>query len=225
MRAEGRVVVTDEKQTAIDSRIVTEQRAAVEAEAEAGGNPPRPTVVTTYEPVPTAEPHLRYLAEWYKIHYENVKRAFKNRFGRDIIGAFRQLQDDGYIEIVTSAATHAYLPLLGRDSTISAQIHTGESLVSAVIWAAPPQLFGCRNAPIGQRTTRADICALGWRRSSRSRTSRCPLPKLRRSPVDSRLGWRRGTSSAPTGRSSAATLFRLSTTCRSAIRRRFRRIS
>lgn len=126
MRAEGRVVVTDEKQTAIDSRIVTEQRAAVEAEAEAGGNPPRPTVVTTYEPVPTAEPHLRYLAEWYKIHYENVKRAFKNRFGRDIIGAFRQLQDDGYIEIVTSAATHAYLPLLGRDSTISAQIHTGK---------------------------------------------------------------------------------------------------
>lgn len=125
LRAEGRVVVTDEKATAIDARIVTEQRAAVESEAEAGGNPPRPAVVTTYEPVPTAEPHLRYLAEWYKIHYENVKRAFKHRFGGDLIGAFRRLQDDGYIEIVTSAATHAYLPLLSRDSTIAAQLQVG----------------------------------------------------------------------------------------------------
>lgn len=125
LQAEGRVLVTDEKATSLDARTVSEQRALLEAEAQAGGNPPRPAVVTTYEPVPTAEPHLRYLAEWYKIHYENVKRAFHNRFNRDIVGAFRRLQDDGFIEIVTSAATHAYLPLLGRDSSISAQIQTG----------------------------------------------------------------------------------------------------
>src|SRR5690606_5850833 len=55
----------------------------------------------------------------------NVKRAFNNRFGRDIIGAFKRLQNDGFIEIITSAATHAYLPLLGRDSSIAAQVQTG----------------------------------------------------------------------------------------------------
>ncbi len=117
--------VMDEEQTGLDARAVTEARAAVEAEINAGGNPTPPYVVTTYEPVPTAEPHLRYLAEWYKVHYENVKRAFHTRFNGDIIGAFKRLQEDGYIEIVTSAATHPYMPLLGRDSSLRAQIQTG----------------------------------------------------------------------------------------------------
>ncbi|GAB4520419.1 MAG: 1,4-alpha-glucan branching protein [Anaerolineae bacterium] len=75
----------------------------------------------------TADPHLYYLAEWYKNWYESIKKAFDERFHRDIIGAFRQLQDEGYIEITTSAATHGYLPLLGRDSAIRGQLQTGVS--------------------------------------------------------------------------------------------------
>lgn len=71
------------------------------------------------------DPHLRYLAAWYKDRYEAVQRAFRERFNRDIIGAFRRLQDDGYIEILTSAATHGYLPLLSRDSSIVAQLQAG----------------------------------------------------------------------------------------------------
>jgi 1,4-alpha-glucan branching enzyme len=71
------------------------------------------------------DPHLYYLADWYRQFYEGVKSAFIERFQRTIIGAFRSLQDDGYIEIVTSAATHGYLPLFSRDSAIRAQIETG----------------------------------------------------------------------------------------------------
>ncbi|RMG76600.1 MAG: hypothetical protein D6711_03490, partial [Chloroflexi bacterium] len=73
----------------------------------------------------TADAHLKYLAEWYKNWYESIKHAFNHRFGRDIIGAFRQLQNEGFIEITTSAATHGYLPLLGRDSSIRAQLKAG----------------------------------------------------------------------------------------------------
>jgi 1,4-alpha-glucan branching enzyme len=69
--------------------------------------------------------HQAYLAEWYKDWYSNIKQAFNERFNGDIIGSFRQLQDEGYIEITTSAATHAYLPLLARDSTIEAQLKAG----------------------------------------------------------------------------------------------------
>ena len=43
----------------------------------------------------------------------------------DIIGKFRELQERGYVEIITSAATHGYLPLLGRDEAIRAQIANG----------------------------------------------------------------------------------------------------
>jgi 1,4-alpha-glucan branching enzyme len=74
----------------------------------------------------TANGHLRYLAGWYKLAYEKIKSDFEKRFNRDLIGAFRRLQDEGYIEIITGAATHAYLPLL-HDSAINAQIKAGIS--------------------------------------------------------------------------------------------------
>ncbi len=79
------------------------------------------------EVVPTSEanPHMAYLAEWYLSWFELIKRSFDARFGRDLIGAFRRLQDQGYIEILTCAATHGYLPLLGTDSAIYGQLRAG----------------------------------------------------------------------------------------------------
>lgn len=73
----------------------------------------------------TAEPHLKFLASWYKNWFTGIKSAFEDRFNRNIIGAFKRLQDEGYLEITTSAATHGYLPLLGRDSSIRGQLQTG----------------------------------------------------------------------------------------------------
>ncbi len=63
----------------------------------------------------------KFYAEWYK----NIYISYKERFKEDVINAFKELQDGGYIEIITSAATHGYLPLLGRDSAISAQVNVG----------------------------------------------------------------------------------------------------
>lgn len=71
------------------------------------------------------EPHLHELARWYRDFYRKVQQAFVERFNRDILAALRVLQDEGYIEIFTSAATHAYLPLLSRDSALEAQIRAG----------------------------------------------------------------------------------------------------
>jgi len=65
------------------------------------------------------------LSEFWKNFYEGVLSSFKFKYSRDIVGAFRELQDKGHIEIMTSAATHAYLPLLSRDESINAQIKQG----------------------------------------------------------------------------------------------------
>jgi 1,4-alpha-glucan branching enzyme len=73
---------------------------------------------------PDDDPHLHYLAEWYANWYEQIKTAYNQRFRRNIAGALRRLQDEGYIEIATSAATHAYLPMLGRESAIRGQLKT-----------------------------------------------------------------------------------------------------
>jgi 1,4-alpha-glucan branching enzyme len=64
-------------------------------------------------------------ARFYRRRFDAMLDQFRNRFGRDIIGAFGALQDDGYIEIATSAATHGYLPLFERDSSIYAQVRQG----------------------------------------------------------------------------------------------------
>ncbi len=78
-----------------------------------------------FESPDTINSNLLPLAIYYQKNFEAIKAAFHNRFNRDIIGAFRRLQDEGLIEIITCAATHAYLPLLSRDSSINAQIKAG----------------------------------------------------------------------------------------------------
>ncbi len=69
--------------------------------------------------------HLLYLAEFYRDWYQDIIRSFQDRYGRDIVGAFRLLQDEGNLDILTSAATHGYLPLMERDSTIYGQLKVG----------------------------------------------------------------------------------------------------
>lgn len=68
---------------------------------------------------------MRDLAVFYHHWYGRTLESFQGRFNRDLVGAFRGLQDRGRIEIATCAATHGYLPLLSRDSSIHGQIRTG----------------------------------------------------------------------------------------------------
>ena len=74
----------------------------------------------------TADTHLHYLANWYRDWYSAIRETYQNQFAGNILGAFRQLQEEGYIELLTSAATHAYLPLLATDSAIRAQLQIGK---------------------------------------------------------------------------------------------------
>ena len=48
---------------------------------------------------------LRDLARYYHHWYARHLTSFRDRYHKDLIGAFRKLQDDGYIQIATSAAT------------------------------------------------------------------------------------------------------------------------
>src|SRR3954471_7300444 len=69
--------------------------------------------------------HARYLAHWYEDFYNRTLAIYRGRFHRDLLEAARRLQDSGHLEIAASAATHAYLPLLGRESAVAAQLSTG----------------------------------------------------------------------------------------------------
>ncbi|HVF10996.1 MAG TPA: 1,4-alpha-glucan branching protein domain-containing protein [Abditibacteriaceae bacterium] len=67
----------------------------------------------------------RDIALFWENWYTNIARDFEHKYNRDLVGAFRKLQDDGHLEIITSAATHGYLPLLGTDEAVQAQVRIG----------------------------------------------------------------------------------------------------
>ena len=64
------------------------------------------------------------LARFYVGSYRRLREAYRTRFGRDIVGAFSDLAKTGHVEILTSAATHGYLPLLDP-SSVQAQLRIG----------------------------------------------------------------------------------------------------
>jgi len=67
---------------------------------------------------------FRELAWMYHHRFTTIRDAW-DLYRRDLLGTFRRLQDDGRIEIITTAATHALLPMLANHPpSIRAQIFT-----------------------------------------------------------------------------------------------------
>src|SRR5260221_1243678 len=64
------------------------------------------------------------LAMFYLSLFRAHKTAYTQRFGHDLVGAFADLARTGQVEILTSAATHGYLPLLDTRS-VYAQLAEG----------------------------------------------------------------------------------------------------
>ncbi|TFF85525.1 MAG: DUF1957 domain-containing protein [Promethearchaeota archaeon] len=64
------------------------------------------------------------LTKWWEEFYGRVKEDFIHRFNKDIIGAFKKLQDMELLDIITCGATHGYSPLLSKDTSIDAQFKT-----------------------------------------------------------------------------------------------------
>ena len=62
------------------------------------------------------------LARMWELHFTRIRDHFRERYGEGLIAAFRRLQDQGHIEIITCGATHGYLPLLSRDVSVQAQV-------------------------------------------------------------------------------------------------------
>ena len=58
------------------------------------------------------DPHLCELSGFYAQLFTDTRTFYVEKLGCDVVRAFRELQDAGYLEIVASAATHAFLPLL-----------------------------------------------------------------------------------------------------------------
>ncbi len=76
--------------------------------------------------IQSGDVHLTETARFWNRFFSTALADF-NALGGDIVKGFRHFNDAGLIEIITCAATHGYMPLLGTDESLRAQIRTAVS--------------------------------------------------------------------------------------------------
>lgn len=66
------------------------------------------------------------LALMYHRKFLEARDTFVNRYQKNLVKAFKNIQDEGNLEIIASAATHGFLPALSvNPRAVKAQIHIG----------------------------------------------------------------------------------------------------
>jgi 1,4-alpha-glucan branching enzyme len=72
------------------------------------------------------EPEFNKLARLYRRFYRHTLDVYQNRYRGDLAAAFGKHQTLGKLELITTAATHGFLPLLGVSETaVRNQINVG----------------------------------------------------------------------------------------------------
>jgi len=72
------------------------------------------------------DPHFKHLAEMYRRMFLDSHDIFFNQYNGRLASAFKELHDCGVVELITTTATHALLPLMSQQTNaVSSQIVTG----------------------------------------------------------------------------------------------------
>ena len=87
----------------------------------------------------TGDTHLIPLVDYWRERLTRLRALFRS-IDRDIVAVFRDLETRGRIEIIGSAATHGFLPLLARDESIQLQLDVGRREHTRLFGRAP---HGC----------------------------------------------------------------------------------
>ncbi|MBI5848708.1 MAG: hypothetical protein HZB31_12335 [Nitrospirae bacterium] len=97
-----------------------------------------------------SEPALARLAQMYFDRFLRTKSLFEDTYRKDLIAAFRSIYESGKVELITSAATHAYLPLhMSEPASVRAQLALGVSTFKRHFAAVPSGIWlpECGYAP------------------------------------------------------------------------------
>lgn len=69
------------------------------------------------------QPQFHETALMYQRRFEKARQSYHDHWRRDLAGAFGRLRREGRLELITTAATHGYLPLLRTNpAAVRAQI-------------------------------------------------------------------------------------------------------
>jgi 1,4-alpha-glucan branching enzyme len=116
----------------INPTFVTEMEAFLEQRLRACDEAPASLAST-------GDSHLLPLVEFWRGRLTRLRQLFRE-VGGDLVSAFRELEAAGRLEIIGSAATHGFLPLLARDESIRLQLAVGVSEHRRIFGRSP---VGC----------------------------------------------------------------------------------
>ena len=86
----------------------------------------------------SGQPEFHLLARMYHRLFLRIRDAFVNRYGCDLVQALKGFQDTGKVEVIASAATHGYLPLLSlHPPAVRTQIRVGTEHYEQTFGRAP----------------------------------------------------------------------------------------
>ena len=86
------------------------------------------------------QPHLAWLASHWIKFYKDLLKQYRG-IDYDIPAAFKKLAEEGAVELLTSAATHGYMPLLLEDSSIRAQLRAGMNSSERILGLRPKGIW------------------------------------------------------------------------------------
>jgi len=76
--------------------------------------------------IQSGESHLAETARFWHRFFQQALDDFR-ALNKDIVAGFRHFNDIGLIEVITCGATHGFMPLLGTDESVRAQVRTAVS--------------------------------------------------------------------------------------------------
>lgn len=86
--------------------------------------------------------HFRPVVRMYRERFLRTLYLFEEVYKRDLVSMLRQLQETGRIELITSAATHAFLPnLFSHPRAVKAQIEIGSEHYKKAFKRSSPGLW------------------------------------------------------------------------------------
>ncbi|MBI3952113.1 MAG: DUF1957 domain-containing protein [Acidobacteria bacterium] len=68
------------------------------------------------------QPPFDETARMYLNHFRAARTIFEDHCQRNLVTGFRELQDAGYLDIITCGATHGFMPLMNRREARRAQV-------------------------------------------------------------------------------------------------------
>ena len=98
----------------------------------------------------SGETHYVDLARFWRSFFMEAFDDFRE-LGGSIISGFRHFNDTGFISIITCCATHSYLPLLGTDESVRAQVRLAVQTHHRHFGSAPRGIWSpeCGYRPAG----------------------------------------------------------------------------